>query len=66
MDRQITALLCRTSDRGPYGAAGARELGELLHARIVGSPGEPQALGWEEDLRRSRGCLLEAGGEGVV
>ena len=63
MDRQITALLCRTSDRRPHGAAGARELGELLHARMVGSPGDPQALGWEEDLRRSRGCLLEAGGQ---
>ena len=63
MDRQITALLCRTSDRGAQGAEGARELGELLQARLVGSPGEPQALGWEEDLRRSHGCLLEAGGQ---
>ena len=63
MERQITALLCRTSDRAAQGAAGARELGELLNARMIGSPGEPQELGWEEDLRRSRGCLLEAGGQ---
>ena len=63
MDRQITALLCRTSDRSAAGAAGTRELGELLHARLIGSPGEPRALSWEEDLRASHGCLLEAGGQ---
>ena len=63
MDRQITALLCRTSDRSPDAAAGTRELGELLRARVVGSPGEPRTAGWEEDLRDSRGCLLEAGGQ---
>lgn len=63
MDRQISALLCRTSDRRPDGAAGTRELAELLGARIVGSPGEPRTGGWEEDLRESRGCLLEAGGQ---
>lgn len=63
MDRQITALLCRTSDRSPDAAAGTRELGELLQARVVGSPGEPRTAGWEEDLRDSRGCLLEAGGQ---
>ncbi len=63
MDRQISALLCRTSDRAPGGAAGTRELAELLGARIVGSPGAPRTGGWEEDLRDSRGCLLEAGGQ---
>lgn len=63
MDRQITALLCRTSDRGPEAAAGTRELAELLGARIIGSPGEPRAGHWHEDLRESRGCLLEAGGQ---
>ncbi|MFP5361163.1 MAG: arginase family protein [Thermoleophilia bacterium] len=63
MDRQLTALLCRTSDRGPHAAAGTRELGELLGARIVGSPGEPRAADWHQDLRESRGCLLEAGGQ---
>ncbi|CAN5143418.1 hypothetical protein BH20ACT16_BH20ACT16_14870 [soil metagenome] len=63
MDRQLTALLCRTSDRGPHAAAGTRELAELLGARIIGAPGEPRTASWEEDLRTSRGCLLEAGGQ---
>lgn len=63
MERQITALLCRTSDRGPEAAAGTRELAELLGARMIGSPGEPCARGWRDDLRASRGCLLEAGGQ---
>jgi arginase family enzyme len=55
--------LCRTSDRGREAAEGTRELAELLDARIVGSPGEPRSGTWEEDLRDSRGCLLEAGGQ---
>ncbi len=63
MDRQIVALLCRTSDRSPDGAAGTRELGELLDARIVGSAGAPATCGWADDLRDARGCLLEAGGQ---
>ena len=63
MDRQVTCLLCRTSDRGGAVADGTRELGELLAARIVGSPGEPRDGTWEEDLRDGRGCLLEAGGQ---
>jgi len=63
MDRPVTALLCRTSDRGPQAAAGTHELAELLDARIVGSPGEPRSAGWEKDLDASRGCLLEAGGQ---
>jgi arginase len=63
MDRRIVSLLCRTSDRGPECAEGTRELAKLLDARIIGSPGEPRALHWEEDLRASRGCLLEAGGQ---
>lgn len=63
MERQLTALLCRTSDREGDAAAGTRELAELLGARIIGTPGTPQALSFEDDLRRSRGCLLEAGGQ---
>jgi arginase len=63
VERQITALLCRTSDRGPEAAAGTHELAELLDARIIGKPGEPVSAGWEDDLRESRGCLLEAGGQ---
>ncbi len=63
MDRQVTALLCRTSDRGPQAAQGTRELAELIDARVVGSPGAPRSSSWDDDLRDSRGCLLEAGGQ---
>jgi arginase family enzyme len=63
VERQLVALVCRTSDRVPGGAAGTRELAELLDARIVGSPGEPRSGSWSDDLRDSRGCLLEAGGQ---
>jgi arginase family enzyme len=63
VDRQVIALLCRTSDRGREAAEGTRELAELLGARIVGSPGETHEGTWEEDLRDGRGCLLEAGGQ---
>jgi arginase len=63
IERQLVALLCRTSDRAGAGAAGTRELAELLDARIVGSAGEPRTSGWADDLRDSRGCLLEAGGQ---
>ena len=63
MERQIAALLCRTSERGAEAAAGTRELAELLGARIIGSPGEPRAGDHRDDLRDGRGCLLEAGGQ---
>jgi arginase family enzyme len=63
VERQVVGLLCRTSDRAPDGALGTRELAELLDARLVGSPGEPRCSGWADDLRDSRGCLLEAGGQ---
>jgi arginase family enzyme len=32
-------------------------------ARMVGTPGDPRPQDWAEDLRESRGCLLEAGGQ---
>jgi arginase family enzyme len=63
VERQVVGLLCRTSDRGREAAEGARELADLLGARLVGSPGQPRAGTWEEDLRDSYGCLLEAGGQ---
>jgi arginase family enzyme len=63
VERHVVGLLCRTSDRGREAAEGARELADLLGARLVGSPGEPRAGTWEEDLRDSYGCLLEAGGQ---
>jgi arginase family enzyme len=57
------ALLCRTADRGPECVEGAAELGELLGARAIGSPGGFRDSRWDEDLREGRGCLLEAGGQ---
>jgi arginase family enzyme len=65
----IVALRCRTSDRTPGGVRGvdalAPRLARLLgvEARHIGSPGEPRAANWDDDLRDSRGCLLEAGGQ---
>jgi len=31
--------------------------------RMIGTPGEPRQARFEDDLRESRGCLLEAGGQ---
>jgi arginase len=65
----LVGLLCRTSDRTPGGALGVRALapaiGEELEVepRFIGEPGEARAARFEEDLRESRGCLLEAGGQ---
>jgi arginase family enzyme len=63
VEPQVVGLLCRTSDRDREAAEGTRELAELLDARMIGSPGAPRSAAWEEDLRDSRGCLLEAGGQ---
>jgi arginase family enzyme len=67
VDRElsVTALRCRTSDRTPGGARGAEALALALdpEARLVGSFGEPRVASYEDDLRDSRGCLLEAGGQ---
>jgi arginase family enzyme len=61
----VVALLCRTSDRTAGGARGAEALAQALDpdARIVGSPGEPRIASYSDDLRDSRGCILEAGGQ---
>jgi arginase family enzyme len=62
-------MLCRTSDRSPDGALGASALAQELagrrgvRARLIGRPGESRVADWRDDLRRSRGCLLEAGGQ---
>jgi len=58
-----TALLCRTSDRTAEGSLGAVGLSALTGARQVGAPAAPRVASWEDDLRDSRGCLLEAGGQ---
>jgi arginase len=65
----LVGLLCRTSDRSAGVARGVEELaprlGERLgvEPRLIGSPGEARASSYEDDLRESRGCLLEAGGQ---
>jgi arginase family enzyme len=60
----VTALRCRTSDRTPGGARGAESLALALDpdARLVGTP-EHRVASYKDDLRDSRGCLLEAGGQ---
>jgi arginase family enzyme len=66
---KVIGLLCRTADRHASSARGVETLAPLIAeqagttARMIGSPGEPRTQGWEEDLRASRGCLLEAGGQ---
>jgi arginase len=65
----VVALRCRTSDRTPGGARGAEalapRLGRLLgvEPRMIGSAGDCRSAGFADDLRDSRGCLLEAGGQ---
>jgi arginase len=69
MSVSLVGLLCRTSDRTPHGARGAQALAPLVgkrlarEPRLVGTPGKPRAASFEDDLRDSRGCLLEAGGQ---
>jgi arginase len=65
----VIALVCRTSDRDARGAQGAQALADEIagrigaQARTIGTPGEPRDGRYDDDLRDSRGCLLEAGGQ---
>jgi arginase len=65
----LVALRCRTSDRTAGGTRGVEALAPLLgkwlgrEPRMIGTAGEPRAARYEDDLRDSRGCLLEAGGQ---
>jgi arginase len=69
MNVSLVALRCRTSDRTGGGGRGVEALAPLigkrlgLEPRVIGTPGEPRAARFDEDLRDSRGCLLEAGGQ---
>src|SRR4051812_43024008 len=69
VERSVSALACRTSDRAPLGAAGAQALALAVAARlgtaarIVGSPGAPRAGRYDDDLRDARECLLQAGAQ---
>jgi arginase len=68
-DVSLVALCCRTADRTPGGVRGAQTLAPLIGKRLgieprtIGSAVEPRETTFEEDLRESRGCLLEAGGQ---
>ena len=65
----MIGLLCRTSDRTPGGSRGAEALARLVatqtgtDAVMVGSFGDAGPRDWSDDLRESRGCILEAGGQ---
>jgi arginase family enzyme len=68
-DLSIIGLLCRTSDRTAGGARGAETLARLIgeragvEPRMVGVPSGGRTAGFADDLRDSRGCILEAGGQ---
>jgi arginase len=65
----LVGLRCRTSDRTPAGVRGVDALAPLVGKRLgreprfIGTPSEARAAPFDEDLTRSRGCLLEAGGQ---
>jgi arginase family enzyme len=68
-DVSLVALCCRTSDRTPGAVLGAQTIAPLIGKRLgieprtIGSAAEPRETRFDEDLRDSRGCLLEAGGQ---
>jgi arginase len=69
MSVSLVALCCRTADRTPGGVRGAQTLAPLIGKRLgveprtIGTPADPRENGYADDLRDSRGCLLEAGGQ---
>jgi arginase len=69
MSAAVVGLLCRTSDRSAGGARGVETIAPLVgkrlgrEPRLIGTPGDPREARFDEDLRDSRGCLLEAGGQ---
>jgi arginase len=69
MSVSLVLLCCRTSDRTPGAVRGAQTLAPLIGKRLgieprtIGTPSEPRASSYDEDVRDSRGCLLEAGGQ---
>ena len=69
MPVSLVVLRCRTSDRTPGAGLGAATLAPLVAERLgvtprqIGGPGDPHEGRWDDDLRDSRGCLLEAGGQ---
>jgi arginase len=65
----LVALRCRTADRFPGAPRGVEALAPLVgralgvEPRFIGSTAEVRETRYDEDLRESRGCLLEAGGQ---
>jgi len=69
VEGSVSALLCRTSDRTPNASRGAGALAQAVGERLgvtprmIGTLDDPRTQDWADDLRDSRGCLLEAGGQ---
>ena len=60
MDRQVTCIRGRTSDRTAGAGKGAQLLAERLGGTVVGEPGEPAVRDWSEDLSAARPVLEAA------
>jgi arginase family enzyme len=68
-DVSLVGLRCRTSERTAAPTVGVEALAQLLgkrlgrEPRLIGTAGAPRDGRYDDDLRDSRGCLLEAGGQ---
>jgi arginase len=60
VDRKVTCIRGRTSDRTAGAGAGAQALAERLGGTIVGEPGAPAVRDWSEDLPDARPALEAA------
>jgi len=60
MDRQVTCIRGRTSDRTARAGEGAQLLAERLGGTVVGEPGEPAVRDWSVDLPDARPALEAA------
>jgi arginase len=60
MDRQVTCIRGRTSDRTAGAGEGAQLLAERLDGTVVGEPGEPAVRDWSVDLPDARPALEAA------
>jgi len=60
VDRQVSCIRGRTSDRTAGAGEGAQALAERLGGAIVGEPGEPAVRDWSEDLPAARPVLEAA------
>jgi arginase len=60
VDRQVTCIRGRTSDRTPGAGEGAEALARELGGNVVGDPGTPAMREWSEDLPECRPVLEAA------